>query len=298
VASSPWILWQVWKFVEPGLYEHERRFARLLVPGSIVLTICGILTLYYIMLPFSLEVLVNYGINERGTTAPALAPLPPDPQSFTPLLPMLDGAPAEVVPGQAWIDVPRRLFCVPILAPDGTVSVLTMPLTKDSAYLQVYRMSEYLDFVLLLMLGVAIAFQMPLAILLLGWVGIIRIETLRGKRKHAFFVLTIISAVITPTTDLTSMLLMLVPLYLLYELGILLLAVVPPGAVSEGTVMRGFFRRLRESRPSGKGRARPAQTEPPTRPNPTPALTDQTAPTGRREPDGDADEHGAGSDPS
>jgi sec-independent protein translocase protein TatC len=34
VLSAPWILWQIWKFVEPGLYRHERRVARLLVPGS------------------------------------------------------------------------------------------------------------------------------------------------------------------------------------------------------------------------------------------------------------------------
>src|SRR5262249_25389671 len=54
VVSAPWILYQVWRFVEPGLYEQERRFARFLVPGSMVLVVVGLLVLYFILLPLTL----------------------------------------------------------------------------------------------------------------------------------------------------------------------------------------------------------------------------------------------------
>ena len=103
---------------------------------------------------------------------------------------------------------------------------------------QQYRLEEFIDFLLFFAAAIALAFQMPVAVLLLGWVGIIDTKMLRGYRKHAFFVCTIIAAVITPTVDMFSMLFLLVPLYLLYELGIILLTIAPPQAVSEGGVFR------------------------------------------------------------
>ena len=85
----------------------------------------------------------------------------------------------------------------------------------------------------------------PLVILLLGWVGIVRPETLSKNRRYAIFVIAIVAAIVTPTSDLLSMSLMMIPLYLLYELGILLLKIAPPSAVGDGTVLRGFWRRMR-----------------------------------------------------
>jgi Sec-independent protein secretion pathway component TatC len=299
VLSGPWIVWQVWKFVEPGLYAHERRFARLLVPGSFLLTIAGICTLYFGLLPITLSVLVQYGLEDRMREAPRLvapaadAPLPPT-------IPVLDAMPTEVIPGQVWVlGSTRQLFIA--LEANGEALVLMTPLARDAAYLQQFLVGEYIDFVLLMMLGVAVAFQMPLVILLLGWVGIIRVELLRSNRRIAFFVLVIIAAIVTPTTDITSMALMTIPLYLLYELGILLLIAVPPGAVSDGNILQGFFSRLRASRrphhpphPSGKRPGAPSQTEQPERPVPPTGLPPQTTHPTRREPDGDADEDARG----
>jgi sec-independent protein translocase protein TatC len=311
VASSPWILWQAWKFVEPGLYEHERRFARLLVPGSIFLTLAGAATLYFVLLPFSLEVLVNYGMEERGGPPPRLvaqndsvsdpnaepATVPPSDAPLGAGIPILEEAPKEVRLGVPYILLSERILCIPV-APDGkTVQVLVVPLARHAAYMQAYRLSEYHDFVLLMLLGVAVAFQMPLVILLLGWVGIVRVDMLRTKRKYAVFILTIVSAVVTPTSDITSMLLMLVPLYLLYELGIILLVLVPPTAVSEGRVLGGIFDRIRRAprggrtaTSSGKPPSQTAQAEPAARPAPSPTSADERSAPRRREPDGDADE--------
>ena len=254
VITAPWILFQIWKFVEPGLYEQERRFARFLVPGSALLVALGIATLYFILLPLMLEVLVNYGVQPRGNAAPSLVDTLPD---GAVRIPIVTDSPTAVAAGQMWIKLPERMLQFAVPEAGGSISLLSVPLTKDSAILQQFRLSEYTDFVLLLMLGIAIVFQLPLAILLLGWVGILRVETLRQKRRHALFILTIIAAAVTPTSDITSMLLMLVPLYLLYELGILLLVAAPPSAVSEGSMFSGFLGRIR----SGKRRSQAAQSD-------------------------------------
>jgi Sec-independent protein secretion pathway component TatC len=259
VLSAPWILWQIWKFVEPGLYRHERRFARLLVPASFVLVLAGVATLYFILLPLMLSVLVNYGLEPRGGPPPVFRA---DAEGF--FLPLVDETPKEAAPGQAWIKMPERMLTVAMPAgaanADGSVALelYGVPLTRDSAYIQQYRVSEYVDLVLLLLAGIALVFQLPLAILLLGWMGIVRVEVLRAHRKHAIFALTIVAAIITPTSDVFSLLLMLLPLYLLYELGILLLKAAPPSAVAEGDVFRGFVRRLKAAA-SGKRSGRPAQ---------------------------------------
>lgn len=260
VLSAPWILWQVWKFVEPGLYRHERRFARLLVPGSFVLVLAGVATLYFILLPLMLTVLVNYGLEPRGGPPPAFRA---DAEGFA--VPIVADTPKEAAAGQAWIKMPERMLTLALPAgppaADGSVALelYGVPLTRDSAYIQQYRVSEYVDLVLLLLAGIALIFQLPLAILLLGWMGIVRVEMLRAHRKHAIFALTIVAAVITPTSDLFSLVLMLVPLYLLYELGILLLVAAPPSAVAEGDVFRGFVRRLKAAA-SGKRAAQPARS--------------------------------------
>ena len=91
----------------------------------------------------------------------------------------------------------------------------------------------------LTMLGIVIAFQMPLAILLMGWLGLVTADGLRAKRKYALFICAAVAAVITPA-DALSMLMMLVPLVLLFELSILLLILAPASAVAEGTVLKRF----------------------------------------------------------
>jgi len=119
--------------------------------------------------------------------------------------------------------------------------ILELPLTVLGGVSQVYRLSEYISFTLLLLAGSVVAFQMPVAILLLGWVGLVNPRMLREKRRWAVFVMAIIAAIVTPP-DITSMLLLLVPLWLLYELGIVLLLLVPAKRVAEGRVfsVRGF----------------------------------------------------------
>ncbi len=78
------------------------------------------------------------------------------------------------------------------------------------------------------MLGImfALAYQAPVVVLLLGWVGIVNVPMLRKNRRIAIFVITAVSAVITPPDPL-SMMLLAIPLYILYEFGVLLLRLFP-----------------------------------------------------------------------
>jgi hypothetical protein len=117
----------------------------------------------------------------------------------------------------------------------GAVEILPVPRTSATTIQQMFRLSEYINLVLMLMLAIAIAFQMPLVIVLLGWMGLASPQWLRSKRKYALMICAILAVIITPP-DVISMLIMLVPLYGLYELGIILLRIAPASAVAEGRV--------------------------------------------------------------
>ena len=83
-------------------------------------------------------------------------------------------------------------------------------------------MDDYIDLATMFMLVFGISFQLPLVILALVSVGIVQIDWLREKRRIVYLILTIIAAVIAPGDIVTSMLSLLFPLIILYELGILL----------------------------------------------------------------------------
>ncbi len=249
VVAGPWILWQTWLFVRPGLYGHERRFVRFLVPGSAVLTATGLSLMYYVMLPLMLRMLVLFGtsLHLGGTVAddPRVAAV----IAASPAIEIQMSTPASPAPGDVWLQWPQMdlYMAVPEAADAGGgagVEIVLVPTPSGSIISQEFRLTTYIDFVLLLMLGIVVAFQMPLVILLMGWIGLVSEKELRAKRKYAFFACAITAAVITPA-DAVSMIIMLIPLVALYELSILLLVLVPASAVAEGTVMRRFGRRGR-----------------------------------------------------
>ena len=71
VVASPWVLYQVWKFVSPGLYRHERRAMVTFVFSAFVLFCCGILFGYLIMLPYLLKFLI--GLGAQGPVTPLIS---------------------------------------------------------------------------------------------------------------------------------------------------------------------------------------------------------------------------------
>lgn len=230
VLSLPWLLWQAWQFVGPGLYPRERRFVYLLLPGSFLLTIAGVLVMYFLMLPLMLQVLM---LITRGIDVPPqVLPMSDGGTPTAWVLPTTQTPPEHAVPGQAWLGHDERLLHVAVTTDQADqVQVLQIPLQGRSAVAQVFRLASYVNFVLALLLGISLAFQLPLVLLLGGWIGLIDAGMLRRKRKWALMICAILAAITTPA-DVFSMIMMLIPLYFLYEFGILLVSLLPAHAVA------------------------------------------------------------------
>lgn len=220
LCGSPWILWQVWKFVRPGLYHNERRFLNILAPLSAVMTITAGAFLYYLMLPVVLIFFIGFsqsvGLGNAVQTAPA-------PQEIVfPAFPLLEADPSEPDLGTAWINTQRMEIRFAI---DGD-TVRAVPLTSGTGVAQHFRVSEYVKMVFSLAMALAVAFQLPVVVLLLGWVDLVTPEFLAKYRRYALMICAVLSALLTPA-DPVSMIIMLIPLYGLYELGGLLLRWMP-----------------------------------------------------------------------
>jgi sec-independent protein translocase protein TatC len=253
VVSLPWILWQLWSFVAPGLYAHERRYARFLVPLSALLVASGLSGLYLSM-PYMMEMMIGF-----GTEAPRTVAAPPSAlDAAAPRVQVLESDPAAAEPGQVWMLKGDSQLYVAVDAGrgDGRLEVQTVATRTTGTLSQQYRLQEYVDFLVFFAVAIAIAFQMPVAVLLLGWIGILDTRGLRKYRRYAFFACAVIAAVVTPTVDVISMLALMVPLYMLYELGIVLLTVAPARAVAEGGVVRNALGAL-----VGRPRYRPGRTD-------------------------------------
>ncbi|MBS1199951.1 MAG: twin-arginine protein translocation system subunit TatC [Proteobacteria bacterium] len=151
-CAMPYLLYQLWAFVAPGLYRHERRFALPLLVSSIVLFYGGAAFAYFLVFPVMFQFFVS-------TT------------------------------------------------PTG-VAMMT-------------DMTQYLDFVMLLFFAFGLAFEIPIATVLLAKTGLVSVSTLGSKRGMVLLGIFIIAAFLTPP-DPVSQTLMAVPMYLLYEGGILL----------------------------------------------------------------------------
>jgi sec-independent protein translocase protein TatC len=89
-----------------------------------------------------------------------------------------------------------------------------------------FRANDYLNFVGLILLAFGLSFELPLLLFFLGLAGVFSVEALKGHRRHALVLIALLAAIITPSQDPYTMLAMAVPLYLFYELDILLLKMV------------------------------------------------------------------------
>lgn len=234
LASAPWIVYQLWKFVSPGLYSAERRFAYLLVPMSAILTVLGVTFFYFVILPIVLAFLVHFG-STLGKMDIAAGPLP-DGVTLSSVV-VLEHDPIDPVIGQEWIntDLRQLRFCVGV--ENGSPLIVGAELSSTAGVLQQYRISEYVKMLLNFALAFGVAFQMPIVVLLLGWAGIVDRDTLARYRRHVCAVCAVLGALLTPADPL-SMILMAVPLYLLFELGMILLVVLPAERVA-GTRKEG-----------------------------------------------------------
>lgn len=151
-VAMPFILYQIWAFVAPGLYRHEKRFAMPLFVSSVILFYVGVAFAYFIVFPLMFAFLTA-------------------------------------------------------TAPEG-VRMMT-------------DIASYLDFTLLLFFAFGIAFEMPVATVLLVVTGLVKVEALRKNRGYVLLGIFVVAAFLTPP-DAISQSFMAVPMYVLYELGIVL----------------------------------------------------------------------------
>src|SRR6185369_13443972 len=150
--AMPVVLYQLWAFVAPGLYRHEKRFAVPLLVSAILLFYIGVVFAYFFVFPVMFQFFA-------ATT------------------------------------------------PHG-VAMMT-------------DISAYLDFVLTMFLAFGAAFEVPVAVVLLVVTGIVKLEKLQENRGYVLIGIFIIAALLTPP-DAVSQCIMAIPMYLLYEGGLLM----------------------------------------------------------------------------
>ena len=153
VIAFPYFIWEIWKFIEPALFEDEIKHLRPAFMGGTLMFYLGCAIGYMFVFPFTFRFLVEYN-----------------------------------------------------LSPNITNQI---------------NLQSYIDNFTLLILVMGIVFEMSLLAWLLGLLGILKKSFLREYKRHAIVVLLITAAIITPSGDPFSLMLVFIPLYVLYELSIL-----------------------------------------------------------------------------
>jgi sec-independent protein translocase protein TatC len=215
--SAPWMLYQLWLFVAAGLYPHERKYITKYVPLSIVLLVGGMVFVYFLVLPWTLSFFLKFAAGiplypggERSS--PKIELVQPLPK-----IPLLEGDPAKADDGSLWYNNKTRRFMMmmkqqPRVVPFGPSNLIAPHIT----------LPEYINLVVGMLVVFALAFQLPLVVLALLRIGILELETARSARKYVYFAMVVVAAVITPGDVITATIALMIPLCLLYELGIFL----------------------------------------------------------------------------
>lgn len=151
LCASPFILFELFRFVSPALLESEKKYSVLIVIIIYLLFVLGVLMSYFILFPISFRFLGTYSVAER----------------------------------------------------------IHSTITLDS----------YISTFVTLALLMGLVFQLPVIAFILAKMGFVRSEFLTQYRRHAFLIICLVAAIITPP-DLMTLILVAIPLYLLYEVSI------------------------------------------------------------------------------
>ena len=241
IVASPWVVYQVWRFIASGLHHAERRIALTLIPFSTVMTVTGVLFMYFIMLPVCLLFFLSFSTSypDVGSDSSAVSRLlaratgpehaapdsadaaeadPAAPSSFS--LPIMAQDPVEPKNGQVWLKVPE--YVLRFHANGQTRSIVPGTTNLMSPLI---GFGEYISFVTMLAVGVVVAFQLPVIMLILGWTQIVDPAWFAKYRRHCVFTCFVLGAFLTPA-DLPSMFLLALPLWGLFEIGLVLMRMV------------------------------------------------------------------------
>lgn len=249
ILASPWVIYQIWKFIVTGLYAHEKRAVYLLTPFSTIMTILGVLFTYYILLPVCLFFFLNFAtfypkidMQHRSFMVDLLAknvekyqPPPPPPEAgadadagagvevAAPLrIPILTADPDPLEEGMLWMTPDLRVIKL-----YHAGEIRQIPMLNNRILDPWTDVTQYVSFAAMMGLGIVIAFQIPVVMLILGRTGLIDPQSVAKVRKYAFFACAAVAAILTPV-DIFSMLLLWLPLYALFEFGLLMMRLADP----------------------------------------------------------------------
>ena len=152
LVASPYILYELFRFVSPGLYQNERRYAVWIVGAAYVMFLVGTLVNYFVVFPLTVRFLGTYQVS-----------------------------------------------------PD-VANMLTL--------------QSYIDTLLGMSLVMGVVFELPVVCGLLGRMGLLTGSMMTQYRRHAVVAMLIVAAIITPTTDVFTLFVVALPIYLLYEASI------------------------------------------------------------------------------
>lgn len=152
VCASPYVLYELFRFISPALYGNERRYAVGVVGWGYLLFMTGVLVSYFLIFPLTFRFLGTYQVS------------------------------ADVA------------------------NMITL--------------ESYIGTLVMLSLSMGIVFEMPILAWLLAKLGVLSSAFMRTYRRHALVVILIIAAIITPTSDIFTLLVVSTPMYLLYEASI------------------------------------------------------------------------------
>lgn len=157
-AAMPYILYQVWAFVAPGLYQREKKIVIPLFCSSVILFYAGMAFAYHVVFPLVFMFFTS-------------------------------------------------------IAPEG---ISVMP-----------DIRSYLDFVLKLFFAFGLSFEIPIAVVILSWMGVVDPDNLAKKRPYVFVLCFVLGMLLTPP-DIISQTLLAIPMWLLFEIGILFGRLIKP----------------------------------------------------------------------
>lgn len=213
--AAPWTVYQLWQFVASGLYPNERKYITRFVPLSLVLLVGGMCFVYFLVLPWTLDFFIEFSTSVPLPTveSPLVETLPASPSRID----ALHGDPAKPFEGQIWFNNFQKRVKIFI---GGQTKVISF--SAENLVATEYNLPQYIRLVVGMLLIFGLSFQTPLVVLALARIGIVDIQTLKAIRKYVYFAMAVLAALITPGDVITATIALMIPLCLLYELGIFL----------------------------------------------------------------------------
>ena len=251
IVSGPWVIFQMWKFIEAGLYEVERKTASILMVLSMAMTGLGLVFMYYELLPATLAFFIFWTTTYPAPSSqgsdyfrwvtkkfmwandktmgigPAAAgtQVSTGPASTEPvILPQLENDPVSPIEGQVWCNT--RMNEVRFFH-NGRVGVFTT--TGGSMIVPLIDPNEYVGELIVMALVIVIVFHVPVVMGVLGLTGLVKPETLSKRRRIIIFGCFVAAIFLTPSQDVFSNVALPVLTWGLFELGLV--------------VMRFFYRK-------------------------------------------------------